>query len=826
MTDLDWQRVKSTLQAALDVPAESRAALLDRLCAEDAALRREVESLLLSHARAGSFLSGPAGPEPAPALPEGRRIGPYLILGEIGRGGMGAVYRAVRDDDTFHRVVALKVVGGGFSPESLERRFRQERQILARLQHPNIASVFDGGRTQEGLLYLVIEHVEGEPITRYCEARRAGPRERVALFRAVCGAVHYAHQNLVVHRDLKPDNILVTSAGVPKLLDFGIAKLLAAGVDPDDAPTATLLPMMTPSYASPEQVRGESITTASDVYSLGVLLYELLAGRRPYTLRTDALPEIVHAVCDSDPPPPSDVFAGPRSDALRGDLDTIVMKAMRKQPARRYASAEELSSDLGRWHDARPVRARPDSVKYRASRFVARHRVGVAAASLIFLSLVLGLVATLRQARIAAENEARARRRFAEVRQVANSFLFEFHDAIKNLPGSTPARELVVKRAVSYLDGLAGESDELELQRELAAAYERLGDVQGAPGGANKGDNKGALVSYEKALSLRRAVASREGAVPADAAALGVDETRLARALITAGDLPRSEDLARRAAARFAELGRTGERRSGEAAALHTLGYVQGMRGQRDAAFESLQRAVAAGVAFGRQNPADQPARTSLVFIQSDLARQMLARGDHRGALGLASEARAVLEGLAAADRHNTRNQYALLYLLNGQADALEALGDHGAAHRERVASLELARRVHEADPTSQGSRIALTTSLQFLGAGLIRSGQFQEGCARLREARLAAEELLSADPGNSFARFRLASVNAELGLARTEREPADAEGCQALGHSISLFEILEREKGLPGEAVSDVARVRQCLAHCPHRVDRPAPGE
>ncbi len=815
MAEPDWQRVKPILQAALDAPPESRASLLDRLCADDAALRREVDSLLESHAQAGNFLSGPAAPEPAPGLPEGRRIGPYLILGQIGRGGMGAVYRAVRDDDTFHKVVALKVVGGGFDSESLVRRFRQERQILARLQHPNIASVLDGGRTDEGLLYLVIEHVEGEPITRYCETRRAEPRERVTLFRAVCAAVHCAHQNLVVHRDLKPDNILVTQAGVPKLLDFGIAKLLAAGVDPDDAPTATLLPLMTPSYASPEQVRGEAITTASDVYSLGVLLYELLAGQRPYTLRTDALAEIVRTVCDSDPPPPSDALGGPRSHALRGDLDTIVMRAMHKLRGRRYGSAEELSSDLGRWLEGRPVRAQRDSVGYRASKFVARHRVGVAAATLVVLSLVLGLLATARQARIAADNAARAQRRFADVRQLANSFLFEFHDAIKNLPGSTPARQLVVRRAVQYLDGLAAESGELELQRELAAAYERLGDVQGAPGGDSLGDTKGALASYEKALSLRQGVASGAEASTADVALLATDETKLARALIFAGDLPRSEELARQAAARFAELARKGERLVGEATALHTLGYVQGRRGNAEAAFESLRLAVAAGTAFGQQNPGDQPARTSLVFIQSELARQMLVRGDHHGALELAGQARLALEGLAAADPHNTRNQYALLYLLTGQADAREALGDQAAAIRDRMAALELARRLHGIDPTSQGSRIGLTMSLHFLGQSLVRSGQLDAGLARLREAGRAAEELLAADPGNSFARYRLASARADLGLALAGRKASEADGCQTLRVAAGLYERLERDKALPGEAVGDVTQVRERLRGC-----------
>src|SRR5215470_5019015 len=402
-----WPLVKDVFQAALDRPPEERAAFLDSACAGDDALRREVESLLVAQREAGAFLSRPAA-LPAPPELEGRRVGPYRVLGPIGRGGMGVVYRAVRDDDVFRKTVALKVVAGGASAEHL-RRLAHERQILGRLQHPNIATILDGGTTDEGQPYLVMEYVEGEAIDAYCAARGLGTRERLEMFRTVCSAVQYAHQNLVVHRDLKPQNVLVTPDGQPKLLDFGIAKLLAAGVDPDETPTATLLPMMTPEYASPEQVRGEAVTTASDVYSLGVVLYELLTGARPYSVRTGSLQEIVRVVCDTQPAVPS--AAAPQAHGVRGDLDTIVLKALRKEPARRYASAQELADDLRRYLEGRPVLARKDTVGYRVGKFVGRHRVGVAAAALVAASLVGGLVTTLRQARIAEANRLRAERR-------------------------------------------------------------------------------------------------------------------------------------------------------------------------------------------------------------------------------------------------------------------------------------------------------------------------------------------------------------------------------------------------------------------------------
>ena len=432
MTAQPWQRVKDLFhQAALQAP-EARAAFLDAACQGDAELRHEVESLLEARDEAGAFLSVPVGVDAGlvgaeTAVPEGRQIGRYRIQDLIAQGGMGTVYRAVRDDDAFRQTVALKLMRGGAASADAERRFRQERQILARLQHPHIATILDGGATDEGQPYLVMEYVEGRPITAYCDEQGLDARARLAMFTTVCAAVHYAHQNLVVHRDLKPANILVTADGSPKLLDFGIAKLLALGPGPGTAPTATLLPMMTPEYASPEQVRGGAVTTASDVYSLGVLLYELLTGRRPYTLRTDSLEEIVRSVCETDPQPPSSVArthaatgegtrARPSASELRGDLDTIVLKALRKEPARRYLSVLELGEDVRRHLDGRPVRARPDTLRYRAGKFVGRHRAAVGAAALVVLALLGGLAATVRQARIAERERALAQKRFHDIR--------------------------------------------------------------------------------------------------------------------------------------------------------------------------------------------------------------------------------------------------------------------------------------------------------------------------------------------------------------------------------------------------------------------------
>lgn len=398
MTPERWQQVKSILEGALERTPEDRVGYLEAACGEDVDLRGEVDSLLASEAILDDFieeplfdLHGPAGEE----WGEGVRVGPYRVLREIGRGGMGSVYLADKADGDYEGQFALKVIRRGMDSEEVLRRFRSERRILTQLDHPQIARVFDGGTTADGRPYFVMEYVEGRPITEYCDEENLSIPQRLELFLAVCSAVHFAHQNLVVHRDLKPANILVTRAGVPKLLDFGIAKLL----DPDRTePALTVLERrpMTPLYASPEQLRGKQLTTASDVYALGVLLYLLLAGRPAYGLTPPEGEELFKAVCENDPPRPSAVAGDVLRRRLAGDLDNIVLRAMQKDPQRRYASVEQLAADIRRHLEGLPVLARPDTAFYRAGKFVRRHRWGVGSAAAVLL-LIIGFSITVTQ---------------------------------------------------------------------------------------------------------------------------------------------------------------------------------------------------------------------------------------------------------------------------------------------------------------------------------------------------------------------------------------------------------------------------------------------
>ena len=411
-----YQRVKEIVASLIDLEPSVRARQLTGLCGGDEELRREAESLLAANDEADDFLDEPAYAYANTtaemvenvSLPAGWRIGPYCVVREIGSGGMGVVYEAVRDDE-FRKRVAIKVIKPGMDTAFILRRFRSERRICAALSHPNIATLLDGGSTADQHPYFAMEYVEGEPIDSYCNRRSLSVRQRLDLFRAVCAAVHHAHQNLVVHRDLKPSNILVTKEGAPKLLDFGIAKILGASNFGRTAGITELMPVMTPEYASPEQALGESVTTATDLYSLGAVLYEILTGKRAHRFQTGTAEEIRDVICEQEPAAPSEA-SGNRE--LRGDLDNMIRKAMHRDPLRRYSSAEEMSQDLALFLCGRPVRARKDTLRYRSSKFILRHRGAVTATALIVLSLVGGILATAWQARIAARERAKPERRF------------------------------------------------------------------------------------------------------------------------------------------------------------------------------------------------------------------------------------------------------------------------------------------------------------------------------------------------------------------------------------------------------------------------------
>lgn len=523
-----WQQVKNLLAQALELAPEERARFLDEACAGDRGLRTEIESLLAFSQDAEARLhSLPQDWIADAALAPGRnwigrRLGAWCIVARIGGGGMGEVYRAERVDGQFAQEVAIKVMRDGFNPEGLAVRFKAERQILASLDHPNLAKVLDGGITEDGEPYFVMELVDGEPIDAYVARRHLSIDERVRLFRSVCQVVHYAHQKHVVHRDLKADNILVRHDGVVKLVDFGIAKRFEPEATQAATRTATAQRAMTLVYSSPEQVRGGEITPASDIYSLGVVLYRLLTNASPYPpATTDSPYELTRAICDTEPVPPSAAAASEPEYVrrrLRGDLDAVVMMALRKDPARRYASAEAMSEDLFRHLEGLPVQARRGAWSYRAGRFMLRHRGAVAMALVANVALVAGLGLAAYEGVQARHERALAQRHFESVRGLAHAFIFDVHDAIARLPGSIDARRKLVDTALVYLKQLGDESqNDPQLQLEIASGYDHIGEIQGGGTVASLGDAKAGLASFERALAIVRPLMARPGPSQRDA---------------------------------------------------------------------------------------------------------------------------------------------------------------------------------------------------------------------------------------------------------------------------------------------------------------------
>jgi serine/threonine protein kinase/tetratricopeptide (TPR) repeat protein len=595
-----WERLQEVFHGAAGRDPGERGAYLDEACAGDTALRQEVEALLAAQGE-GEDLAIEVERLAASALAGerlvGAHVGPYRVVRELGQGGMGRVYLAHRDDDQFQRRVAVKLADTAQAPD-VEERFRSERQILAALDHPNIARLLDGGSTAEGVPYLVLEYVEGEPVDRYCDLRQLDVGERLQLFRTVCSAVHYAHQNLVVHRDLKPSNVLVTGEGTPKLLDFGIAKLLKPELLARlPALTTALHRPMTPEYASPEQVRGETVTTASDVYSLGVLLYELLTGCRPLRLDGSGL-GIERTVSEVEPEPPSRAALrpaeGPGDRApeerardrrttperlrrrLEGDLDNIVMMALRKAPARRYASAEQLAEDVRRTSDGLPVRARKDTIRYRVRKFVGRNRYTVSTA-LVFLALIVGFgINRARLARDLAQERDRARQEAETARHVA-SFLedvFRLADPT-GMHGSTVTAREILDRAAARLADPGNERPGVrsKLLDTMGVVYRHLG-LYGR-----------AEPLLEEALALRRRTRGEDNVDTAQSllhlGQLRVDQARYAE----------GEDLLRRSLRVEERL--LGQDAPGVAEALYTLGYVLRQEGKTAEAETVLRRVVA-----------------------------------------------------------------------------------------------------------------------------------------------------------------------------------------------------------------------------------------
>jgi len=760
------------LSHALELDTGQRRSFLDSACADDTDLRAEIDQLLDQQVDPSIDLLEQCASDAVSRLHlenyddtvrEGLRIGPYKLVREIGHGGMGTVYLAERDDENYRQQVAVKLIKPGAGGEVIRKRFRNEVQILADLNHPHIARLLDAGQSTDGVPYLVMEYVEGHPIDVFCDERQLSTEERLKLFSTVCAAVQYAHQHLVIHRDIKPSNILVTSEGVPKLVDFGIAKLLD---HQRSEATATAMPFMTPYYASPEQVRGVAFTTATDIYSLGVVLYELLTGRRPYHLKSGVVHEIAVAICDEEPQRPSTA-----QRRLHADLDNIVLMAMRKEPQRRYATAEQFAEDILRHLNGLPVRARPDTFAYRTGKFIRRHTVGVAAAALITLTLLIGIIATVWQARVARAERARAERRFEEVRQLANSFVFELHDAVKNLPGSTSARSLIVQRGLKYLDSLAQDAGrDRGLQRELAAAYEKLGAVQYTPSVAHLGDLSGALASHRKAAALREALVAAEPTNADYRRELLDSYWFIATLLGRHGDVVHELEIIRRQLPerqQLAALEKDSFIDRYNLAATHVyIGNLLMYMGDTSAALDNQQKALQIREQLANVDPdrARSSRALSISYEYLGLARDRA--GDTKGALEWQQRGLQVRESLVAADPLNTDLRLMLNESHRYVGDMYLKLGDTKLARDHYTKQLSLVKEMMAVDPADAQLISNEAVALIKVGDVEAASGRAASAVSNYREALKIREQLSSAAPSDLQLRRDLAEALLKVGDA------------------------------------------------------------
>jgi len=713
-------RTEDIFHEVLAVPEDERPSLLDRRCAGDTALMAEVRSLIEACEAEQSLTSRNSGEAEGRSgtFLQGRWVGPYELDRLLGRGGMGAVYLAHRIDGQFRQQVAIKLIDMPLATDLFRERFRLERQILAGLVHPFIARLLDGGVGEDDEMYLAMEYVDGISIARYCRENHLALRERLKLFQNVCSAVQFAHQNLIVHRDLKPDNILVVADGTPRLLDFGTAKLLAPS--PADAAaelTRHGLQSYTPQYASPEQVLGNPITTASDIYSLGVLLYLLIAAVPPYELTDFSTAEMLRVICSEVPRSPSAVAVG--DEKPNADLDAIVLKALRKEPVERYFTVDQFSADIGAYLDGRPVHARRGTYRYRAGKFIGRNRLAFSAVALLAVSMVVGIGGILWQSRNANLQRRRAEARSQDLRQLSNSLLSEIDEAVKQLPGSTPVQHLLVTRVLEHLDRMSKDAagDPLT-QLDLIDAYTRLGNVQGNPYDQNIGDSAGALASIGKGLAIAQRF--RED-FPNDTSVLGP---------LALAQQSRSEVL-------FG-LGRTQE------SIVSMRSAVEAFDAQIASPKATATQVAEASAAYGALG--DQLGQTGI----SGLGDPVGALAAYRRALELSRRAIS-LDATFLRSRRGVAIDYLKIGGIEAESDPIKAIADY----RESLAAWDA---LPAADKETAASRRGRNAVLEKLADSLSDTLDYKNALDACEQARKNDEYFANADPTDTRAQVDFAN--------------------------------------------------------------------
>ena len=735
MTIDRWKRIEEIFQGALERPASERSAYVTRACGGDEELRAEIESLLASDCGAVTVLHSVIEADvvklnrESSASDAGLRVGPYSLVRELDSGGMGVVHLAVRSDDQYFQIVAIKMIRRGMEWPSLTHRFRAERQILANLTHPNIGAILDGGETEDGRPYIVMEYVEGQPITRACESRGLSIREKVELFRSVCCAAHYAHQKLVIHRDIKPSNVLMTPQGVVKLIDFGVSKPLSPEVIPGELPkTESWQRLMTPDYASPEQLQGHELTTASDIYSLGVLLFELLTGSRPYSLGELSPAAAERLVCEQETRKPSSVLGLPDRvrKELAGDLDRIVLMAMDKDPSRRYLSAQHFEEDLVRFLQGRPVLARRPTPLYRLGKFAKRHRMALVMTCAALVVLVGSIFLHQRQSRAADS-------RVKQVAALADSAISDLTEKLQLSPASIEAQASLFRSALGYLEQLRRDSgNDPRLLLELSKAYTRVGDLEGSPFVANLGNSGTAVASYQEAL---------RAAIDARARMPGEESTEAA------------------------------------IEAYHRLAGMESFLGNTREALDGYQKSLPLATEFLQQKPDDPTRKRLLAMNYAGIGDVELSSLEPDKAVNSYREAFQVFGSDANGQEDHDRT---LTGLYLRRARVLNELGLQSDAVADVRRAIEVAQGLTRQFPSERQVQRDLFSAYQNMvlalaGRDLLNVGDSKQAQLYARKALGIAEALAAADPKNVQARYDLTLAYTTMGNSFRLSQPVTA---------------------------------------------------
>jgi serine/threonine protein kinase len=793
-----WHATEAIFHDALVVAEPDRTALLMARCGGDTTLMAELRSLLAA-CEAEEMHRQSVSTE---SVPPGASIGPYLIDGLMGRGGMGAVYRAHRADGQFEQQVAIKIIDTPLVSDFFRERFRAERQMLAGLAHPYIARLLDGGVTEGDELYLVMELIDGDSITHFCTKHNLPLEDRLRLFIKVCEAVQYAHGNLIVHRDLKPENILVVKDSTPRLLDFGTAKMVQP-FSSDTAGNATRsdLRTFTPRYASPEQVFGKPISIASDIYSMGVLLYVLLTGEDPYDLRNFSTEELVRVICGVQPRRPS----ATRSPfgKIDADLDCIVLKALRKDPKDRYSTAESLAIDVQAYLEHRPVEARKGNLRYLAGKFARRNRLSLAGAALLLVTVISGVAGVLWQSHIANEQRRKADARSADLRELSKSLLSELDQALKEIPGSTGAQKILVTGVLEHLDRMAKDvKGDRQTSLDLIEAYTQLGNVQGNSYYQNVGDTQGAVTSFNRAIAIAGPLAQ---AYPKDKEALRAEAAAFeakGESLSQSGD-PQASATALRTAVHIYDqvvaLPEVTPQLIFEAAiAYETLGNEEGEdTGLADpvACMASYHHALEMDDLALRLDPGYMAVRRGIPVMHMHLGNVVLDTQPDK-ALAEFRLALQIQEALPEEQRKKLNQVRLHATLLRKTGQAFSEMGMYKEAQAAFSQARPVFQRLFDADPKDVNALADLWRALEAEAVSDEEAGNGDVssiGLAGQRQYRLAA----------------MAALEQEADTLRTiiQLSPAHAQWEQAMAGVLVRIGVLKHQLGLTPDSVAATQR-------------------